>query len=102
MINKNMLKELTKDLKKEFADREDTVQDVDNILRTLKHSSPALIASGRKFSVVINEDGFVEMETSFSNQKISITWIEKLNRIFKIVDSFNVDVVEWNSMTIKG
>lgn len=67
----------------------------------LQYCRDGRIYAGDDFSIDINSKGYLKMETSYSNQEISIYWIERLQRLYKIVDDFNVETVEFAAMEAK-
>jgi hypothetical protein len=95
--NEKRIKRLLEDLRKEFTGREDYVNEFDRVKDDAKYfqfKGNITIARGREFSIELNKEGFLKMETSYSNQIITPSWIEKLQNTYKIVDEFNTETVE--------
>jgi hypothetical protein len=83
------IKNLTENLKLYFVDREDFVHEPNVILDNLHYLSTSRVAHGKEFNVDINKEGYAELETSYSNQKITYDWQRKMEKILDVVMKFN-------------
>jgi hypothetical protein len=85
------IEKLTEELNREVESNRDYVRGTKEVLEDLKYSKSSRVFAGDDFSIDIDKAGYLKMETSYSNQEISIHWIERLERLYKIVDIYNLE-----------